>query len=196
MRKTEFVYRELLFQALEKGQRRFTQKQLAERLGVSLSNVNHALAPLRRMNALKVGPRGFSLVNPKKVLMYWASNRQLEKDVAYRTRVEAGVADIEKGMAGDAVFAAYSAYKFRFKDTPADYSEAYVYASDLEEMKKRFPERKGNANLVVMEKDELMESYGKTGSIAQIFVDLWNLPEWYAKDFLKELEARVDALLE
>jgi len=196
MLKTEFVYRELLFQALEQGKGGFTQKGLAGKLNVSLANVNNALRPLRRMNAVKVGPMGFSLVNPKKVLFYWASSRNLEKDVVYRTRVDLGVAEIEKRMASDVIFGAYSGYKFRFKDVPADYSEVYVYAEDLEEMRKRFPEGKGNANLVVLQKDEVMEGYGRTGSIGQLFVDLWNLPEWYASDFLKELEVRIDAILE
>lgn len=196
MLKTEFVYRELLFQALEKKQRSFTQKELGRGLNVSLSNVNNALRPLRRMNAIKVKPRNFSVGNPKKILFYWASNRNPGKDVVYSTRIKAPVSEIEKRMPAGAVFAAYSAYKFRFKDVPADYSEVYVYAEDLDEMRKRFPERKGNANLVVLCKDELLERYGKTGSIAQLFVDLWNLPEWYARDFLKALEARIDALLE
>jgi hypothetical protein len=32
--------------------------------------------------------------------------------------------------------------------------------------------------------------------LAQTFVDLWNLDTWYARDFLKELEARLDGVLE
>ena len=55
MRKVEFVYRELLFQALEGGERSFTQKGLSEMLDVSLGNVNHALKPLKRMNAVRNG---------------------------------------------------------------------------------------------------------------------------------------------
>jgi len=196
MRRTEFVYRELLFQALEKGKGRFTQKGMAERLGMPISNVNNALKPLRRMNAVKVRPRGFSVVNPKKILLYWASTRNMEKDVVYRTRVELPVQEIEKRMASDVVFGAYSAFRFRFGQVAADYSEVYVYAEELDEMKERFPEKKGNPNLVVLQKDAVMEGYGKTGSIGQIFADLWNLPEWYARDFLKELEAKIDAILE
>lgn len=196
MLKVEFVYRELLFRALEQGVSSFTQKGLAEALGVSLSNVNNALRPLRRMNAVNVKPRGFSLVNPKKVLLYWASIRNVGKDLAYSTRVEASILEVEKRMPSGIVFAAYSGYRFRFKDAPADYSEVYVYASELDEIRVRFPTKKGNANLFVLQKDALMERYGRTGSIAQLFVDLWNLPEWYARDFLKELEAKIDALLE
>ena len=196
MKKIEFVYRELLFQALEGKERSFTQKGLSEALDVSLSNVNHALKPLKRMNAVKVNPRNFTVVNPKKILFYWASARDLGKDIVYSTRAEMPVSEIEKNMAADAVFAAYSGYKFRFKDVPADYSEVYVYCSDLGEMKERFPSREKNHNLFVLEKDVLMGRYGKTGSIAQLFVDLWNLPQWYAADFLKALEAKIDGLLE
>jgi len=196
MKKIEFVYRELLFQALEKGKNSFTQSELSTRLNVSLSNVNHALQPLRRMNAIEVNPRNFSVVNAKKILLFWASTRNPGQGLVYSTRVEKPVRGIEKGMPPDAVFTAYSGFKFRFRETPADYSEVYVYAGDLDEMQKRFPERKGNPNLFVLEKDCLMEGYGKTATMGQIFADLWNLPEWYAKDFLKELEAKIDALLE
>jgi len=196
MRKIEFVYRELLFQVLECGEHSFTQKGLSEELNVSLSNVNHALKPLKRMNAVKVNPRNFSVVNPKKILYYWASARNPEKDIIYSTRVELPVSEIEKNMADDVIFAAYSGYKLGFDDAPADYSEVYVYSSDLTELRKRFPEKKKNHNLFVLEKDSLMNRYGKTGSIGQLFVDLWNLPQWYAADFLKSLEAKIDALLE
>ncbi|MCX6799448.1 MAG: hypothetical protein NTW59_05135 [Candidatus Diapherotrites archaeon] len=196
MLKTEFVYRELLFQCLERHNRGFTQRELSAQTGVSLTNVNHALLPLRRMAAVKVNPRNFSVVNPKKVLLYWASNRNLQRDIVYSTRADASVGNIEKGMPADTVFAAYSAYKFRFREAPADYSEVYVYAEDLAEIKRRFPAAGGPPNLFVLQKDGLMERYGKTGTIAQVFVDLWNMPEWYAKDFLKALEARIDAILE
>ena len=33
-------------------------------------------------------------------------------------------------------------------------------------------------------------------TVAQIFVDLWNLKEWYAKDFLKAMEKKINGLLE
>jgi len=196
MLKAEFVFREILFQVLEKKIYVFTQKDLAERLDVSLSNVNFALRPLRKMNAIKVNPRNFSVVNARKILYYWSSVRDLKKDIIYKTRVERPAREIERAMPSGIVFGAFSAFKFKFKGVPADYSEVYVYGGSLSEIRKRFPERKGNANLFVLQKDELMNSYGNTTPIAQTFVDLWNLPEWYAKDFLKELEAKINGLLE
>lgn len=196
MRKVEFIYRELLFQALEKKALSFTQRDLSSKLNISLSNVNHALQPLRRMNAIKITPRNFSIVNARKILFYWASIRNLQKDIIYSTRAELPIREIEKNMPDNAIFTAYSAYKFKFRDAPADYSEVYVYDSEPEEMKRRFPPFNKNPNLFVLEKDALMEKYGKTAGIAQLFVDLWNLHEWYARDFLKSLEERINAILE
>ena len=101
---------------------------------------------------------------------------------------------IEKQMPDDVVFAAYSAYKFKFKDVPADYSEVYVYGS--EEIKKRFKQNDKIPNLFVLRKDNIMYKYGKTVTTANLFVDLWNLRQWYARDFLKALEAKIGRILE
>ena len=68
MKKIEFVYREILFQAIEKKQRRLTQSFLSKELKMSLSMVNHALAPLRKMNAIDVKQRGFEVIDAKKIL--------------------------------------------------------------------------------------------------------------------------------
>ena len=47
-------------------------------------------------------------------------------------------------------------------------------------------------NLFVLKKGRNM----KEMTAAQIFVDLWNLKEWYAKDFLMAMEARLNGILE
>ncbi len=196
MRKAEFVFRELLFQVLEKRAYSFTQKDLSSRLNISLSNVNHALLRLRAMNAVKVKPMGCSVVNAKKILFHWACSRNLQKDIVYSTRAEMPVREIEKNMPADAIFTAYSGFKFKFNDAPADYSEVYVYAADLDEMRKRFPHSAKQPNLFVLQCDAIMQRHGNIAPTGQLFADLWNLPEWYARDFLKALEAKIDALLE
>lgn len=190
MKKIEFVYREILYNALEKKNRTLTQLELSRKLKISLSTVNSALKPLRAMGAIEVRLKNFKIIDPEKVLYYWASIRNLEKDIIFKTRAEKPVQAIESEMPPDIVFGAYSAYKFRFKDVPADYSEVYVYG-DLSEVKKRFPESKNRANLFVLKKDEFIEQYGKTTCLAQTFADLWNLKEWYAKEFLEALKKRM-----
>lgn len=190
MKKIEFVFRELLFQCLEKSNRRFTQLGLSKQLGLSTSMISFALNPLKKMNAVEVRQRGFSVIDPRKVLFHWASVRNVEKDILYKTRAEMPVIEIEKAMPDNIVYGAYSAYRLKFKDAPADYSEAYIYGD--ESLKKRFPEAKGPANLFVLKKDAMMERYGKFTTMAQTFVDLWNIKTWYANDYLKALEARIN----
>lgn len=189
MKRTEEVYREIIHQA-EKDNNSLTQKSISEKLALSLSNVNNAIAPLRRMGAISVRKMSFQIVNRKKILYYWASIRNIKKDVVYSTRAEKSIADIEKSMPDTAVFTAYSGYKLRFKDAPADYSEVYVYCDDIEEIKKRFPQSKNIPNLFVLKKDKNIDKYGKIATNANIFVDLWNLPEWYAQEFLKAMEKK------
>lgn len=189
MKRTEEVYRDILHQ-VEKGNNRLTQKSVSERLSLSLSNVSNALTPLRRMNSIEVKKMCFHVINPKKILYHWASTRNLKKDIIYSTRCEKNVIEIEKSMPDSVVFTAYSGYRLRFNDAPADYSEVYVYCNDLEEFKARFPESKNTPNVYVLKKDKNIDKYGKTATSANIFVDLWNLPEWYAKDFLKALEQK------
>ncbi|MFO8016517.1 MAG: winged helix-turn-helix transcriptional regulator [Candidatus Woesearchaeota archaeon] len=192
MKKTEQVYREILHEAMEKKNRKLTQKAIASALGISLSTVNHALKPLRKMNAVEISPKNMKITSVKKTLYYWSSIRNIEKDIIYETRAEMDPKQIEKSMPAGVVFTAYSGYVFRFKDAPADYSEIYVYSGSADEIKRRFPERKGPANITVLKKDRNMKD---EATLANLFVDLWNLKQWYARDFLKEMEARLDGIL-
>lgn len=196
MQKREFVYREILFQVLEKENREFTQSSLASSLSISLSNVSHAIKPLKRMNAIKVNPRNFVVINPKKILLYWCSIRNVGADVIFQGNSPLSVLKLEKIMPASVVFGAYSAFKFRFNYAPADYSSVYVYSSTPDEIISRIEIRKNNPNLFILKKDPLLERYGKITTLAHTFADLWNLPEWYASDFLRDMEAKLDAILE
>ena len=42
---------------------------------------------------------------------------------------------------------------------------------------------KGNNNLFVLKTYPKQINYGSVASLPQTFVDLWNLSDWYAKDF-------------
>jgi len=186
MKKIELVYCYILEQAMEKKRRSMTQAEIAAALGISLSTVNAAIGHLRKMGAVKVKLRSFDVVDSRKILYYWASIRDIGKDIAYATRSGAAVAEIEKNMPPGVVYAAYSAYKIRFEDVPADYSEVYVYG-EPEKVKKRFPPSKNMPNIFVMKGDI------KKMTAANIFVDLWNMKEWYAKEFLAEMERKLNA---
>ncbi|MBI2522880.1 winged helix-turn-helix domain-containing protein [Candidatus Woesearchaeota archaeon] len=197
MKKIEFVYREILYQLLEKKNNKLTQLAVASKLNISLSTVNYALKPLRAMGAVDVKLKNFTVVDKQKIIYYWASLRNISKDIIYETRVDKPIQKIESEMPANVVYGAFTAYKFKFKDVPADYSEIYVYGSDeiIDDIKKRFPESKNVPNLFVLKKDSLMENYGQITTLAQTFVDLWNLKEWYAKEFLMALEEKISNLM-
>lgn len=197
MKKIEQVFREILYQAMENKNRVLTQLGLSKKLGLSLSIVNLAIKKLEKMNSIRIRKMNFQVIDVKKILYLWASIRNVEGGVVYQTRVEMPVREIERNLP-EVTFAGYSAYKLTFDDVPADYSEVYVYADELalQEIKRRFPFKERNPNLFVLRKDGDQETYGRTGTLAQIFVDLWNLKQWYAQDFLKALEGRMHSILE
>lgn len=186
MKKAELVYNEILYNAYELSNRKLTQIYLSKELGISLSTVHNALKPLREMNVTKSNPMNFVVLDPYKMLLFWATRRKFAADIFYKTRVEGGISEIEKLMPEEVIFAAFSAFKFRFGESPADYSEVYVYAE--KEWKERFPERGGPSNVIFLKKERILEKYGKITTVAQTFVDLWNINTWYAQEFVEKLE--------
>mgnify|MGYP001576956598 CR=1 FL=1 len=191
LKKKERIWREILFQSIEKKVRQFTQKELANKFGFSLSTIFNALKVPRASNAIEVGGKFFVVRDQEKFLNIWATFRDLNKDIIYQTRVEKPVTEIESLMPSSAIFTACSAFRLKFNETPADYDRVYVYCADFEEIKKRFPQRKGNANLIVLKPDVELKTYGALAPLPQMYVDLWNLSEWYAKDFLNALKEKI-----
>lgn len=194
MLKKELIWREILFKCFTEGVLTFTQKELAKKLKVSLSTVNNALALPRRAGAIVVTGRNFQIKDKEKFLLLWASHRRLGKEIVYQTRVNTSVRDIEGLMPPGAIFGAYSAFVRKYHDSPADYDAVYVYtdAKLLPEIKRRFPFAKGTVNLTVLRADPALKIYGGLTPDVQTFVDLWNLPQWYAKDFLKDLKVKLN----
>lgn len=190
MLKTEIVYREII-ESWE-GKNKLSQLELSKRLGISLSTVNNAIRPLVSMGAIGVLPRSIKVIDKEKALLYWASVRDLQKDIVYSTR-GGTPGDIEKNMPYEVIYTAYSGYKFLFRDVPADYGEVYVYLRDVEAIRKRFPPQKGPPNLFVLTPDRRLPGLSKDNIAppSQIFVDLWNIREWYAKEFIKALKEKL-----
>lgn len=193
MLKKELIWREILFQAINRKKFEFTQKGLAVKFGFSLSTVFNALKVPRDSGAIKVTGRNFSVVDAEKFLYIWATQRNPEKEIIYKTYVAENVSMIEGRMPAEIIFGGPSAYVLKYKDAPADYAKVYIYADEkiLEEIKKRFPKTKGEPNLFVLKSDLLLSRFGNTTPDAQTFADLWNMKDWYAKDFLNALKNKL-----
>jgi DNA-binding transcriptional MocR family regulator len=199
MKKKEIIWRTILEASLEKKRRgeelAFTQKELAQELHCSLSTLFHALKIPRKSGAIRVTGRAFYLRDFEKLLYLWATERNLEKETLYQTRIDQSPLQIESQMPPTIIFGAYSAYRLRFRKAPADYDKVIVYAETADELSKRFPKKKGHANLWVLKADPELQRYGNTTPLSQTFVDLWNLPDWFAKEYLTALKEEFDGFL-
>lgn len=191
MLKKEIIWREILFQAIEKNKRQFTQKDLSAKFGFSLSTVFNALKVPRAIGAIDVRGRFFTVIDIEKFLTIWATFRNLEKDIVYKTHVDLSPVKIEGEMPKLAIYTVYSACRLKFKEVPADYDKVYVYSRDLTQIKQRFPKKKGYENLIILNPDKFLEKYDSIAPLSQIYVDLWNLKDWYARDFLNELKKKI-----
>ena len=192
MKRVERVYCELLQKIIQDHITTTTQKQLAKDCDVSIGIVNYALKPLQQMGIIEKRQRSFTLLNPKKLLLYWASIRNFNNEIVYSTFSKNGSRDIE-GMMPPCVFTAYSGYKHSFNVVPADYREVYAYC-DPTTVKKRFPPTQSSANnLYILKRDTYIEKRSKKGiaPIALIYVDLWNLNTWYANEFIKDFDKKL-----
>ena len=63
MKKIEQVYREILYNVIEKKNNRFTQLGLAKKLQISLSTVNFALKKLQKIGSIKIGKNRGAFLN-------------------------------------------------------------------------------------------------------------------------------------
>ncbi len=197
MFKKEIIWREILYQKIEKKKGKFQQKELAEKFKFSLSTIHNALKIPRKTGAVRVTGRFFVLENPEKMLYLWATFRELKKDIIYQTFSNKSAKEVEALMPEKVIFGAYSSYIEKFHFAPADYDKVYVYIAKnyLPDFKKRFPFKKGEPNIIVLEADKFLKKYGRITPICQTFVDIWNLPEWYAQDFYKEFKEKLCSII-
>lgn len=196
MKKIEFIWRHVLYETIEKRVTSFRQQELAAYFGISSSTVNAAIAPLRRLGALEVGGRGFAVTDYEKILYHWANHRRLTADIARQLHVRMPVREIESQLMPGTIPTAYTAYIERLGPPPADYDKVYCYTRDALAVVTRFSAEtvKGSANLFLLTPDPNLDSY-PTLPLAQLFVDLWNLSDWYAKDFVRSVKEHIDGLL-
>jgi hypothetical protein len=198
MKKIETIWHYLLLRALTNGVFRHTQQDLAVRFHMSLSTVHHALVTPTAIGAIRKESKFFVLSDPIKLLYYWASVRNLKRRIIYETHVNNSVQNTEGLALPTSIFGGFSAGKMILGEAPADYAAVYFYDEKkyLKQMQERFlPNPQKPANMYVLEKTQDMESYGQHTTLPLTFVDIWNLPDWYAKDFTRALEEKIHALL-
>lgn len=118
----------------------------------------------------------------------WAAMRDLNADVVYATRVPMAMTEIEAGLPESAIPTAYTAFaRHQGGNVIADFEQVVAYA-DGNEVKRRFPRRRGQPNLLILAPDPLLPRYGRVAPRCQVYADLFNLPTWQAQRFLEALD--------
>lgn len=194
MKKIEYVWRELLLRTIEKRKPAFGQQELAASLGLSSSTVNLALAPLRRMGAVSISKRRSEVIDYEKILYHWANYRDIASDIVDSLHLDVPVSEIEGRLPIGTVPTAYTAVREKYGEPPADYGKVYCYHANPQEVVERLtPDSSpGEPNLFIILADPHL---GHAVSLSQLFVDLWNMTDWYAKDFCNVVKATIERKL-
>lgn len=190
MFKIEYVWRELLDRVIEKRNPDFTITELARKFFLSTSVVNHALIPLRDLNIVRVNKTSSKVVDWERLLFFWATRRNLKKDIIYSTFSPLPVYDREGLMPSEVISTGFTSFRYLLNKTPADYDHIYFYSNKIEKITKRFPNNKRPSNIFILRPDPYLLKSKKLG-LAKLFVDFWNLPEWYAREFQLETLTRI-----
>ncbi len=189
--RTEMVWRHLLVAALDLGIRRSSLTELSVELDLPVSTIHKALERPRAIGAVRGNASGLRVLDPKRLQLMWAAQRDLNKDILYATRVPMTVNEMEARLPVSAIPTAYTAFVLHEgRNLVADYEQVVVYA-DANEVRRQFPSRRGEANLLVLEADPLLSRYGRVAPRCQVYADLFNLPTWQAQRFLEALDGKL-----
>jgi biotin operon repressor len=177
VRKIDRIMRELLFCYYEHGTRFFNQKKIASTCGLSLGTVNPVINQLEQIGSIERRPLGFRLIDPKRLLTYWAATRDLPKDITYTTFSPKKVSEIEEELRSFGLLTAFSGYRVTLGSVPVDYSQTFVYANP-DVIRRAFrPTSRKKRNIFVLAPDDHLRKLGKAGvaPLVQVYVDLWQL---------------------
>ncbi|MEM2927996.1 MAG: hypothetical protein QW303_02125 [Nitrososphaerota archaeon] len=194
MKKEEKILREILI-GIKEGKETFFQKEISEKCNVSIGLVNKVIKKLELQNSLQRKNKGFSIIDPSKILLYWAIKRQIKKEINEKYYIKSTIETIEKTLPACAIFTAFSAWKLLTGRVPADYREVYIYVPKKEEkmIKLWLKENKifkGPENLFIIyiNDDHLIKNSKKNiAPLPQIFVDLYSIGGISSKYFLKDI---------
>lgn len=197
MKKIETIWHYLLYSAITDQQFQHTQAGLATLFHYSTSTVNLALAKPTAIGAVRKSGKFFVVTDPEKLLYLWATIRSPNKDILYETTSPLSLPELEGLAPADSLYGGYTAASLILGEPPADYSCLYLYIkpNTLEALRARYPSSKhGSSHIIAL----ATPSYSPTPhhtSLPHTFVDLWNNPDWYARDFTLTLQEHIHGLL-
>ena len=193
MSTTQVVWREMLA-ASHFGRRRWPSvSRLAADLGVPVSTTHRALAHPVEVGAVEVSPmEGLVLLDPYRLLLLFAAQRHLQRDIVGRVRLAAPIAGVEAAINAQpgCVLGGFSAaVAHAGGNRIADYQAVVVYgAPGLEGFEPATAE--GGIEVLIAEGDPWVGRHGEVTTYAQAWADLFCLPGWQAARFVDQLDPK------
>lgn len=181
-----------ILKAYDKGKYEITQKEIALNLKCSLNTVNYSLKPLMRMGAIEKHNRGFRVIDAIKIMIHMANVYNISWESMY---VRAPVEDIESGMP-PGLYTAFSGAKIYYGIEPADYDKVFFFGN-CDEVFRRFGGKTFKDDVLIKNNvfcsmtPPYLKNEDKT-PLFQIYVDLWNLPYWYSREFLNKVYEEIE----
>lgn len=143
-----------------------------------------------------MGGKGGQIVDAEKVLMHWANRRKLLDDIVTTIEVGGLVQEVEGLLPPNSILGAYSAVRMWYGEAPAEYNAVYVYHQKPEVVQERFEGMNGRVvKVIVLKLDPLVPTREETTILGHTFVDLWNITDWMAKEFVRRVKEEIDGLL-
>jgi len=194
MKKEERILREILI-GVKKRKEKFFQKEISKVCNVSIGLVNKLVKKLESQSSVQRKGRGSSVIDASKILLYWATRRQIQKEINERYYIKNSVEQIEKTLPACVIFTAFSGWRLLTKRAPADYREIYIFVPKGSEnviklwLKENRPS-KGPENLFIIYTDDehlIKNSKKNIAPVPQIFVDLYSIGGISSKYFLNDI---------
>lgn len=190
--KNEVVWRHLLVEAIEQENRRSSISELSRTLNLAPSTVHRALEVPRAIGAVDTSHTGLITRDPMRLLLHWAGARNMANDRPFKVHTGLPVLEIQRRLPAEAVVTGAAAYARRYRNDVADYTAVYCYHPDPATVLGSVPDKLGEADLVVLEPDPLLDNYGDIASVPQTYVDLFVTSGWQAQRFLHRMNERLD----
>jgi DNA-binding FadR family transcriptional regulator len=194
MKKLDRIFREILYRVYECKELFLTQRALASACRVSRGFVCAAVARLEQLGAIEKKPLGFTVTDPKRVLMLWACTRNLWADVTYSSHVPELARAAEQLVSAGAILTAHAGYYHKFGGRK-ELETLFVYGPH-EKIRRLIRAHEGEAaNFYVLRPDPHLSKLSEDGvaPLGQIYVDLYNLGV-AGKPLIHELDRKLESV--
>jgi hypothetical protein len=194
MNKRDLIIRHLLARCTSDPE---ALSAIAEELQITHAHVHHVARECEQRGMVSIQKKGTRVINPMGLMTIWAAKTKRFKDEIWRGAVIELPKEVKRLMPASGVPGGFLSWVH----PPANFRTSHVYLdpAELDEFISRLRVSKlagDSQNLIVYAKDRCFDKYvpsdGHRASIAQVYADVFQAPDNFTPDFLRDLQAGVE----